>query len=382
MKQKKIRIGIIGVDPNRGWASFAHIPAIRQFTDFEITALSNPSGEKALAAAALFNIANAFDSVDELVQSPEVDLVVIAVKVPFHKQLTEKAIKAGKHVYCEWPLGNGLGEAMEMQRLADEQQIQAFVGLQSQSVPSIGYIKDLIKDGYVGKVLSTSIVANGGMLTTDEANAYTLDIKNGASMLTIPFGASVHAICYCLGEFLSVTATTSTVSEFGIVAESGRKVPVTMEDQIAVTGILEAGAVASIHYRAGQAKSTNFLWEINGTEGDLVITADGGHVAFYPLTIKGAKKNQQQLELLDVPEKYYKIPQEALQGPAYHLAQQYSLVLADLKKGTKQAPRFADAVIRHELLDAIQKSSATGRRQNLSAGSNVLVKRNYDTNPG
>jgi len=366
MKNEKIRVGIIGVDPNRGWASSAHIPAIRQFADFEITVLSNPSKEKALAAAAMFNVPNAFDNVDELVQSPEVDLVVISVKVPFHKELTEIAVKAGKHVYCEWPLGNGLNEALEMQKMAVEHQIQAFVGLQSQTVPSISYIKDLIKDGYVGKVLSTSIVAYGGMLLTDEANAYTLDVKNGASMLTIPFGATMHAVCHCLGDFSSVTATTATVNEFGIVAASGRKVSITMEDQIAVTGMLESGAVASVHYRAGQSVGANFVWEINGTEGNLVITADGGHVAFYPLTIKGAKKKEGHFEVLDVPEKYYKIPQDALLGPAYHVAQHYGLVLHDLQEGTQRAPRFADAVIRHKLLDAIQKSSATGQRQYLS----------------
>lgn len=365
MKNKKIRIGIIGVDPNRGWASTAHIPAIRQFAEFEITGLSNPSKEKALEAAALFNIANAFDNVDELVESTEVDMVVIAVKVPFHKELTEKAIKAGKHVYCEWPLGNGLAEAMEMQEMATKHQVQAFVGLQSQTVPSISYIKELIQNGYVGKVLSTSIVAYGGMLLTDEANAYTLDVKNGASMLTIPFGATIHAVCHCLGEFSSVTATTATVNEYGIVAASGRKVPITMEDQIAITGMLESGAVASIHYRAGQSVGSNFVWEINGSDGDLVITADGGHVAFYPLTIKGAKKNQEQFEPLDVPEKFYVIPQKSLLGPAYHVAQNYGLILNDLQDGTNRAPSFADAVIRHKLLDAIQKSSAIGQHQYL-----------------
>jgi len=374
MKNEIIRVGIIGVDPNRGWASLAHIPAIRQFAEFKITALSNPSKEKALAAAAKFNIAHAFDDVNDLVQSSEVDLVVISVKVPFHKELTAKAIKAGKHVYCEWPLGNGLIEALQMQELAEKQPIQAFVGLQSQTVPSISYIKHLVKDGYVGKVLSTSIVAFGGMLATDEANAYTLDVKNGASLLTISFGATIHAVCHCLGDFASVTATTATVNEYGIVAASGRRVPITMEDQIAVTGVLENGAVASVHYRAGQSVGPNFVWEINGTDGDLIITADGGHVAFYPLTIKAAKKTQDHFEIVDVPEQYYKIPKHVLQGPAYHLAQHYGLVLNDLKEGTKLAPRFGDAVIRHKLLDAIQKSSVTGQRQYLSFNAVGLTK--------
>jgi len=362
MKNSKIRIGIIGVDPTRGWASYAHIPAIKQFTEFEITAVTNPSMDKAVAASKLFGIPNAFDNVDDLLASSEVDLVVVAVKVPYHKELVEKVIKSGKHVYCEWPLGNGLEEARVMTKWASDKNVTTFAGLQSQSVPAIRYIKKLIAEGYVGKVLSTSVVASGGMLMTDTSNAYTLDVKNGASMLTIPFGASIHALCNCLGAFSEITATTATVNQFGEIAESGEKVPITIEDQIAVSGTLVSGAVASIHYRAGVSKGTNFLWEINGTEGDLVITADFGHIAFFPLTIKGAKKNQTNVEILEVPKDFLLVP-GSLDLPVYNLAQNYALVLKDLIGGTKQAPRFEDALATHHLLDAIQKASTTGQRQ-------------------
>ena len=362
MKNNKIRIGIIGVDQTRGWASYAHIPAIKQFPEFEITALTNPSMEKAMAASKLFGIPNAFDNVDDLLASSEVDLVVITIKVPYHKELVEKAIKSGKQVYCEWPLGNGLEEAREMIKLANDKNATSFTGLQSQNVPAIQYIKKLIEEGYVGTVLSTSILASGGMLITDTSNAYTLDIKNGASMLTIPFGATIHAVCNCLGAFAEITATTATVNKFGEIAESGKKVPITIEDQIAVSGKLVSGAVASIHYRAGVSKGTNFLWEINGTEGDLIITADSGHVAFFPLIIKGAKKNQTNVEMLEVPKEFFLVP-EPLDLPVYNLAQNYALILKDLKEGTKQAPKFEDALATHKLLDAIQKASITGQRQ-------------------
>lgn len=365
MKNDKIRIGIIGVDPTRGWASYAHIPAIKQFPEFEITALTNPSMEKAVTASKLFGISIAFDNVDDLIASSEVDLVVVAVKVPYHKELVEKVIKAGKHVYCEWPLGNGLEEATEMVKQANDKNVMAFSGLQSQSVPAIQYIKKLIEEGYVGTVLSTSIVASGGMLITDEPNAYTLDIKNGASMLTIPFGASIHAVSHCLGSFSEIMATTATLNKFGEIAGSGKKVPITIEDQIAVSGTLVGGAIASVHYRAGASKGTNFLWEINGTEGDLIITADLGHVAFFPLTIKGAKKNQEQAGVLEVPKDFFLIP-ESLDLPVYNIAQNYALVLNDLKAGTNQAPRFEDALTTHQLLDAIQKASKTGQRQILN----------------
>ena len=57
--------------------------------------------------------------------------------------------------------------------------------------------------------------------------------------------------------------------------------------------MLKSGSAASVHYRAGQSAGNNFVWKINGSGGDLVMTAGEGHVAFYPLTIKGAKKNQE-----------------------------------------------------------------------------------------
>jgi hypothetical protein len=78
-------------------------------------------------------------------------------------------------------------------------------------------------------------------------------------------------------------------------------------DQIAVTGILESGAVASIHFRGGMAHGTNFLWEINGTEGDLVITCSCGLIEMFPLQLKEAKGEQKELVDLPVPELYLEL---------------------------------------------------------------------------
>jgi predicted dehydrogenase len=52
----------------------------------------------------------------------------------------------------------------------------------------------------------------------------------------------------------------------------------TAADQVAVRGVLESGAVASVHFRGGMSRATNFHWEINGTDGDLVLTGGSGHL--------------------------------------------------------------------------------------------------------
>src|SRR5438105_9113874 len=148
---KRIRVGIIGANPDRGWAAEGHIPALKSLADdFEITALSTSRRASADAASKRFGVPLAFDNHRELVNSDAVDVVAVTVKVPHHLELATAALEAGKAVYCEWPLGNGLREAETLAALAKRQGVLAVVGLQARSAPAVAYVRDLIKEAYVG----------------------------------------------------------------------------------------------------------------------------------------------------------------------------------------------------------------------------------------
>ena len=78
---KRIRVGIIGANPDRGWAAQAHIPALKSLPDdFEITALSTTRRESADAASKLFGVPVAFDNHQELVNSPAVDALAAEIR--------------------------------------------------------------------------------------------------------------------------------------------------------------------------------------------------------------------------------------------------------------------------------------------------------------
>src|SRR5438128_11905248 len=109
---ERIRVGIIGANPDRGWAAQAHIPALRSLPDdFEITALSTSRRESAEAARKRFGVPLAFDNTQDLVNHADVDVVAITVKVPRHFELATAALTAGKAVYCQWPRGHRRQEA-------------------------------------------------------------------------------------------------------------------------------------------------------------------------------------------------------------------------------------------------------------------------------
>ena len=85
MAGQRFRVGIVGLKPGRGWAVQAHIPALRALSEtFEIVGVANTNRASAEEAAAATGLPRAFADVAELIASPEVDIVTITVKVPYH----------------------------------------------------------------------------------------------------------------------------------------------------------------------------------------------------------------------------------------------------------------------------------------------------------
>src|SRR4051794_22219483 len=89
-----------------------------------------------------------------------------------------------------------------MAALAAEQGVHTLVGLQARQAPAIEFVQELLRDGHVGEVLSTTMVGlsvPGDVVV--KANAYMLDKTNGANLFTIALGHSLDNLNYVLGEF-------------------------------------------------------------------------------------------------------------------------------------------------------------------------------------
>ncbi len=365
--QDRIRVGIVGASPDRGFASVAHIPALRGLPDFEITAVCTTRQQSAEAAARHFDIPLAFSDPVALARHPEVDLVTVSVKVPDHLPPVMAAIEAGKHVYCEWPLGRNTAEAEHMLAAAERRGIVHVVGLQGQWSPTLNYLKDLVADGYVGRVLCATSIGRapnwGGTLD----RAYQADFANGANLMTITGGHQIDALCYCLGEFREVSAVAPCQRNEIFAADAGMTIPLTSPDQLAICGILDGGAVVSFQIRGGMARGIEFLLEVHGTEGDLVAASTtGGSMQRQELSLHGAQGNGSKLAELPIPAKYRYVPDAIAANSPYNVAQLYAKLGENIRNGTKASPGFDAAVRRHRLIEAIVRASQSGRRQVLA----------------
>src|SRR5205085_519610 len=150
----------------------------------------------------------------------------------------------------------------------------------------------------VCEVLSTTMV---GLSVPGDVvvrpNAYMLDETTGANVLTIAVGHSMDTLNYVLGEFADLSALSDLRRPIVTIEETGEQIKKTAADQIAVIGTLTSGVTASIHVREAVAGGTGFLWEINGTDGTLRITADASYPGIFPLTVFGAQGRNQLVEL-------------------------------------------------------------------------------------
>lgn len=361
----RIGVGIVGLSARGGWGANAHLPALRRIPDFHVVALAASTPESAESSRSKHGVDRAYHSPEDLAADPEVDLVVVAVRVPEHRAIVRAALDAGKHVYCEWPLGIDLAEAQDMAGQARRAGVRSFIGLQGRAAPQIRYLRQLIEAGFAGEVLSATLVASGVRWgeSIPLGSVYLTEARNGATMLTIPFSHALDAIEQVLGPLTELCATVTQRRNTVRIEETGEIRATDTPDQVVVTGRMESGAILSAHYRGGMFAGTNFHLEINGSRGDLLLTGPSGHMQYGQLTLAGARSGE-FLRELPLPPELVRFPCQP-GDLSYTLAHAYAGVLADLRTGSRSIPGFDEAVERHARIEQILLASRSGTRINL-----------------
>jgi predicted dehydrogenase len=113
MIKKKFGVGIVGLQPGRSWAAVAHVPALRTLADeFEIVGVANASKASSQAAAEACGIPHAFADINEMVASPEIDIV--AVRPDPNSRVTSRHLRWSEHrsrpnCSLQWEMGGDGG---------------------------------------------------------------------------------------------------------------------------------------------------------------------------------------------------------------------------------------------------------------------------------
>jgi predicted dehydrogenase len=348
-----LKVGLVGANAEgRGWAPLAHIPALKSLPQYELAAVCTAHADTAAASAEKYGVARAFHDVNDLVREPDIDVVSAVVKVPNHRNVVVAALNAGKHVFCEWPIGANLAETEEIAALARAKGVRTIVGLQGRADPSLNYVRDLVADGYAGELLAvTMTLFTGGVHERPAGRIWGREASNACH--------TVDALCYAVGEFAEVSAKVTTQVKQWKETESGSMFAVDAPDNVLISGVLENGAVASVHVAAVPYNASGWRMEVYGRDGTIV-AATNGMPQITALTVMGSQGGAPLAEL-SVPEHYTVVPPAMPKGAPRNIGQLYVRFADAIENGTKVEPDFDDALARHRTVDAIQRASDEGR---------------------
>lgn len=125
----------------------ASIDTIKEASVSAIASRSNYSELKTQ-----FDSISIYQNYDELYADPNVDIVYISTTHNYHKENVIKALKAGKHVLCEKPLGIHPDEVKEMLACANQQQLFLMEAMWTRFLPAYTYMKACIANNKLGAI--------------------------------------------------------------------------------------------------------------------------------------------------------------------------------------------------------------------------------------
>jgi predicted dehydrogenase/threonine dehydrogenase-like Zn-dependent dehydrogenase len=235
-QQGQIRIGMIGAG---NFVRATLLPAINASGIGPVVAIASKTGTSARYLADKHGISRVLADADAVINDPMVDLVVVATPHDTHADLVCRALRAGKDVFCEKPLGLTLDELDEVEKAWTESGRSLTVGFNRRHSPSV-------------KHLQTVFGRSGGPLViTYRVNAGALPAKHWYHD-RIQGGRIIGEVCHFIDTCDAIVGSSSDdVTAMG----SGLVEPI-LEDNVVVGLHYPDGSVATISYATGGHGST------------------------------------------------------------------------------------------------------------------------------
>ena len=268
-----------------------HIPGLQAIEGVEIVAVCNRSQASGERVAKQFGIERVCTNWQDIVQSPDVDAVVIGTWPYMHCPVTVAVLEANKHVMCEARMAMNASEA---HRMYDT--LRSRPGLVAQIVPSPfslrvdRTIQRLIRDGWLGDVLVVDIHAGGAFIDEDDTMHWRHDMDlSGLNVMTM--GIWYEAMLRWVGEATSVVAKGKTFKPMRN-DEQGRLRGLRIPDHIDIIADLACGGQAHIQVSSVTGFGEPPSATIYGSEGTLHFSGD---------ILTGGRRGDDGLSEIEVP---------------------------------------------------------------------------------
>jgi predicted dehydrogenase len=347
----RVQVGLIGANSERGWSARSHLPALEALDGLELAAVATSRMDTARATADRYHARRAYDDADELIADPEVELVVVTVRVANHYALVRAALEAGKDVLCEWPLACGTADATDLLGRAERLGRRHFIGLQASVAPEVRIARRMIGDGDIGQVRAVTVraaAATGGTPFPADGR-YLLEPEVRTSLLSIQVAHTLAGVTRLVGPLVAASGLNRTRYPRVRLSETGERVDAPFPDHTAIVAATVDDVLISVNVATGVPGNPGTVVEVTGSTGTLRLES-AGPLQYTDLRLLASAPGRPP-EQIAVSAPYRRAPAHLTDRAAIGVAELYLAVADDLRGSGPAAPTFADAVATHRLLD-------------------------------
>jgi len=149
MAANTARIAVIGAG---WWATYTHIPGIRDNPDAELAAVCDRSPEALERVAKAFAPIKTYPDYREMLAAEKLDGAIVATNHATHYEITKACLEAGLHVLLEKPMVLHAAEAHELVRLAEQKGRQLIIGYPWPFTDLVRQARAVIQSGELGAI--------------------------------------------------------------------------------------------------------------------------------------------------------------------------------------------------------------------------------------
>lgn len=344
MLKQKLPIGILGCG---AISQIAHIPAALRAQKVQLAAICERDSTLLTRVADKAGVASRFTDYDQMLASPEIAAVVVAVPDPLHVPLAMQALRAGKHVIVEKPLGATSAECADLIRLVESTGLKLQVGCMKRHDPGIRFAQEQVQTR-LGRILSFSAVFQDSLfrsamqatcldpiITSDRSGASNDKWKSDRRHYNL-FTQGAHLfdmLHFLAGPLVAVRAIESEVN-----------------GNYSWHGLLENAAGAAGHFELTCKISGDWCEQYH-------VAGEGGNVAidvglwFYhrPAQVRSFAGDRQ-------------LWTQPLTGHSNMFANQLDAFAESIERNSSTSPDVRDGIAVLEILEAVEVSVRTGQR--------------------
>lgn len=327
--------------------------------------------ETALAARQEAGFLHASTDFEAVIEGEEIDLVDVSLPNGLHRPVVEKALAAGKHVYCEKPLAGTIEDARAIVRAARSSSGSFGMVFQYRFFPAIIRAHQLIAEGRIGKIYTyRAEYLHSGYQNPQRPLSWRMKKEEGGSGALGDLGSHViDLVRYLVGEFTQVQGHLETFIDERPVAKGATETgTVTVDDVAWLRGKMENGAVGTVEasrFATGTLDDLR-LW-IYGEKGALHFNLmDPQYLHFFdeshPGGAYGGSRGWQRIDTVSYYPGASTPPARAPIGwTRSHAENQYQFLKA-IQEGREPSPGIVDGLRTQLVIDAVERSAGDAGR--------------------